>query len=103
MNFTDNSPMPRRYPADPQMDQALRDIAWEDDYNAGSLMPHTDRLLSQDTLPCEQEQPEQIEVKYEREPVLSRGDLAAGLFTVGLALLGLAVLVVLWMIRAGNS
>jgi len=75
------------------IDAALHDQARADGYNAGPLR--------NDTQPCDT--PDAIEVEYEREPALSRDDLRAGLFIVAGALVILAGLVVLWVIRAGNS
>ena len=81
------------------VDAALHDQARADGYDARLL--HTDRLLRDDTQPCETE--DVLPVEYEREPALSRDDLRAGLFIVAGALVLLAGLVVLWVIRAGNS
>ena len=75
------------------IDAALHDQARADGYNAGPLRD--------DTQPCETE--DVLPVEYEREPALSRDDLRAGLFTVAGALVILAGLVVLWVIRASNS
>jgi len=75
------------------IDAALHDQARADGYDA--------RLLRNDTQPCDT--PDAIEVEYEREPALSRDDLRAGLFIVAGALVILAGIAVLWVIRAGNS
>ena len=75
------------------IDAALHDQARADGYNAGPLR--------NDTQPCDT--PDAIEVEYEREPALSRDDLRAGLFAIGGALVILAGLVVLWVIRSSNS
>ena len=79
------------------IDAALHDQARADGYNAGPLR--------NDTQPCDT--PDAIEVEYlpeyEREPALSRDDLRAGLFIVAGALVILAGIAVLWVIRAGNS
>ena len=81
------------------IDAALHDQARADGYDARLL--HTDRLLRNDTQPCDT--PDAIEVEYEREPALSRENLRAGLFTVAGALVILAGIAVLWVIRASNS
>jgi len=81
------------------IDAALHDQARADGYDARLL--HTDRLLRDDTQPCETE--DILPVEYEREPALSRENLRAGLFTVAGVLAILAGLVVLWAIRASNS
>jgi len=78
---------------DDDIDAMLRSQARDDGYDA--------RLLRDDTQPCDT--PDAMHVEYEREPALSRDDLRAGLFTVAGALVILAGLVVLWVIRAGNS
>ena len=75
------------------IDAALHDQARADGYNAGPLR--------NDTQPFDT--PDAIEVEYEREPALSRDDLRAGLFIVAGALVILAGIAVLWVIRAGNS
>ena len=75
------------------IDAALHDQARADGYNAGPLR--------NDTQPCDT--PDAIEVEYEREPALSRDDLRAGLFIVAGALVILAGIAVLWVIRASNS
>jgi len=81
------------------IDAALHDQARADGYDARLL--HTDRLLRDDTQPCDT--PDAIEVEYEREPALSRENLRAGLFTVAGALVILAGIAVLWVIRVSNS
>jgi len=75
------------------IDAALHDQARADGYDAGPLR--------NDTQPCETE--DVLPVEYEREPALSRDDLRAGLFIVAGALVILAGIAVLWVIRAGNS
>jgi hypothetical protein len=71
---------------------------------------HTDRLCKStfdrdprtDTAPAECE-PDEVQCEYEREPVMSKGDLKAVAFIVGMAALGLVVLGVMWWIRNSNS
>ena len=80
MNFTDNN-----------IDQMLRQMAKEDGYDARKLWPITDKMLSQDTLPCEQEQPEQIEVQYVREPVAGEHVFGAAVLLVCIAAFAIVV------------
>ena len=97
---------------DADIDAALHDQARADGYNAGRLRNDTQPCDTQpcdtqlcDTQPCDT--PDAIEVEYlpeyEREPALSRDELRAGLFIVAGALVLLAGLVVLWVIRSSNS
>ena len=80
------------------IDAMFRQMAREDGYDA-RRMSH-DPL--HDTAPAECE-PDEVQCEYEREPVMSKGDLQAVVFVIAMAALGLVVLGVMWWIRASNS